>query len=591
MSLSVVVVGSAFVLLAAYRVYGSYLARRLRLDDARPTPAQSMRDEIDFTPTPTSMLLPQHFSAIAAAGPVVGPILAGMWFGWAPALIWILLGSILIGGVHDMTALVASIRHNARSIPDVVRDHVGKRAYLLFFAFVWLTLIYIIVAFTDVTASAFHGMLKLDRPDATETTGAVSDDGGSAVVVSGGGIATSSALYLIIPILMGVLVRLTGMSLAKATVIFLPVVGWSIWFGQQYPFDLGGLTALDKVGTQRLWNLIILAYCFIASLVPVWLLLQPRGSLGGWFLYAALFAGAIGVTLGGKEIKYPAFLGFTAENGAQLFPILFITIACGACSGFHSLIASGTTSKQLRRESDARLVGYGCMLMEAMVAIVSLSCVMILAKGDPLLGKSPNFLYAGGIGSFLELFGIPIAMGVAFGLMAFTTFVYDTLDVCTRLGRFILQELFGWNTFAGKAAATAITSLAPVPFLMWQRVGANGELDPIWRIFWSLFGASNQLLAALTLIGVTVWLWKTYRERWVWIAVAPATAWMYVMSMWALGSMIVKAIGPAAKSTDTLVASVAAVLFLLGAVLLVEAIVAIAKSITPRGPQPALAGA
>ena len=592
MALWVVVAGSAAILWTAYQVYGGFLARKLRLDDSRLTPAESQRDDVDFTPTPPSSLLPQHFSAIAAAGPIVGPILAGTMFGWAPALVWILLGSILIGGVHDMTSLVASVRHHARSIPEVVRDHIGRRAYLLFLAFVWLSLVYIIVAFTDVTAGSFHGMLTLDNPDATETIDGVQvSTGPSTVAVSGAGIATSSLLYLALPIIMGLLVRRTGMSLEKATILFLPAVAWSIWYGQQQPLDLAAWFQLGKADTQRLWNMLILGYCFVASLAPVWILLQPRGSLGGWFLYAALFAGAIGVAAGGKRVEYPAFLGFTTSNGAQLFPILFITIACGACSGFHSLIASGTTSKQLRRESDARTIGYGCMLLEAMVAIVSLSCVMILVEGDPLLKKSPNFLYAGGIGRFLELLHVPIEMGIAFGLMAFTTFVYDTLDVCTRLGRFILQELFGWTSLGGKAMATALTTLAPVPFLLWQRVTPIGELDPVWRIFWTLFGASNQLLAALALIGVTVWLWRTYRERWVWIAVAPPTAWMYVMSMWALGQTILKAFGPRAQSTDTLVASVASVLFLLGAFLLVEAIVAISKSVTPRGPKAALAGA
>jgi carbon starvation protein len=590
MPLWVVVAGSAVILSIAYRVYGNYLASKLQLDDSTPTPAESLRDDVDFTPTPTSALLPQHFSAIAAAGPVVGPILAGTMFGWAPALLWILLGSIFIGGVHDLTALVASIRHRARSIPEVVREHVGRRAYILFFAFVWLTLVYIIVAFTDVTASAFHGALELDRADAAETVGTHSETP-AKVVVSGAGIATSSILYLALPILMGLLVRFAKVPLTAATLIGLPFVGWSIWFGQQHPFDLGGMLSLDKVNTQRLWNIVILAYCFIASLAPVWILLQPRGSLGGWFLYAALFAGAVGVTLGNKQIQYPSFIGFTAENGAQLFPILFITIACGACSGFHSLIASGTTSKQLKKESDAKLVGYGCMLMEAMVAIVSLSCVMILAKGDALFGKSPNFLYAGGIGSFLELLGIPLAVGVAFGLMAFTTFVYDTLDVCTRLGRFILQELFGWNSWGGKAIATAITTLAPLPFLMWQEQLPNGKLNEVWRVFWTLFGASNQLLAALTLIGVTVWLWKTYRQSWVWPVVGLPTVWMYAMSMWALGSTILKAFGEKATRTDLLVAIVAGILFSLGAVLLVEAAVALRRLLPPPDPKPAMAGA
>ena len=524
MSLLMIVVMSAVILLAAYSLYGPVLSRLLRLRADTPTPAVELRDDVDYAPIESKFLLSQHFSAIAAAGPIVGPILAGAMFGWLPALIWILVGSIFIGGVHDITALVASIRHKARSIAEVVRDHMTRRSYLLFLSFVWLALVYIIVAFTDITATSFLGVQELENGEK----------------ITGGGVATSSLLYLLLPVIMGILLRYTKLSINAATWIFLPLVGVSIWVGQLYPFDIQTQFGLSREGAQKAWNASLLVYCLIASVLPMWLLLQPRGHLGGYFLYIALAAGMIGIIMGGGTIQYPAFLGWVVKGAdgtdQPLFPLLFITIACGACSGFHSIIASGTTSKQLKTETDAKLIGYGAMLLEAMVAIVSLCCVMRLTTTSPMLtgagGPKPNFLYAQGIGSFMQVLGIPAAFGVSFGLMAFTTFVYDTLDVCTRLGRYILQELTGLHNAAGRWISTAITAGAPLLFLMWQPTDAKGV--PAWRIFWNLFGASNQLLAALTLLAVTVWLWRTTRARWVLLVTGLPCLWMYCMSMWAL---------------------------------------------------------
>ncbi|MFN0050907.1 MAG: carbon starvation protein A [Planctomycetales bacterium] len=523
MNLLAIVSISAVCLVTAYLTYGRVLARLLGLRPEAQTPAVELRDDVDYAPIESKFLLSQHFSAIAAAGPIVGPILAGVMFGWLPALIWILVGSIFIGGVHDFTALVASIRHKARSIAEVVRDHMSRRSYLLFLSFVWLALVYIIVAFTDVTASSFLGVQELENGEK----------------ISGGGIATSSLLYLALPIIMGLCLRYTKMSVGLATVIFLPLVGVSIWVGQFIPFDVSEVFGLEKGSAQTTWNVALLVYCLIASVLPMWLLLQPRGHLGGYFLYIALFTGMLGIVLGGQSIEYPMFRGFevTAADGTiqPLFPLLFITIACGACSGFHSIIASGTTSKQLQREPDARLIGYGAMLLEAMVAIVSLCCVMMLPESSPLVAggqPKPNFLYARGIGSFMGVIGVPAAFGVSFGLMAFTTFVYDTLDVCTRLGRYILQELTGMQNWVGRWLATGLTAGVPLLFLIWQPTDAKGR--PAWLIFWNLFGASNQLLAALTLLGVTVWLWRTYRAKWVLAVTGLPCVWMYAMSMWAL---------------------------------------------------------
>jgi carbon starvation protein len=554
MYLLTIVLISGVVLAVAYVLYGSVLARLLHLDPKAVTPAVEMRDDVDYAPIEPKFLMSQHFSAIAAAGPIVGPILAGVMFGWLPALLWILVGAIFIGGVHDMTALVASIRHKARSIADVVRDHMTRRSYVLFLSFIWIALVYIIVAFTDITATSFIGVQTLENGQQ----------------VSGGGIATSSLLYLALPILMGLLLRYTKLSLGAATVIFLPLVGLTIWVGQYFPFDLGALLNIPDNQAHKVWDVALLGYCLVAAVVPMWLLLQPRGHLGGLFLYFTLAGGALGLILGGERVEYPAFTGWTTAKGDTLFPILFITIACGACSGFHALIASGTTSKQLKRETDAKVIGYGTMLLEGMVAVVSLACVMMLTANSPLLQKPvPNFIYAQGIGSFLGVLGIPAAFGVAFGLMAFTTFVYDTLDVCTRLGRYIIEELTGWHDAKGRWFATALTAGVPLLFVMRTTLDASGNPIPVWRTFWALFGASNQLLAALTLLGVTVWLWKTQRARWVWLVTGVPTVWMYTMSVWAMLKMIW---GPFSKGIPLdPVPWVGAVLVGLAGLMLVEA--------------------
>lgn len=599
MNMLAIVLGSAGILTVAYWTYGPLLVRLLKLDPKAKTPAYELQDDVDYSPLAPNELLSQHFSAIAAAGPIVGPILAGVMFGWLPALIWILVGSILIGGVHDFTALVASIRHKARSIAEVVRDHMSRRAFVLFLTFVWLALVYIIVAFTDITAASFIGVQKLENGQ----------------LVTGAGIASSSLMYLALPIMMGLLMKYTRMSVGVATLIFLPLVGLSIWAGQYVPIDMTAIlkifipTADDKMA-HKTWDVLLLAYCCVASIVPMWLLLQPRGHLGGYFLYIALGAGAVGLLFGGASIEYPAFNGWTFPpgdpEGQTLFPVLFITIACGACSGFHSLIASGTTSKQLRYETDAKLIGYGAMLLEAMVAIVSLSCVMILTKDAALLkNPQPNLVYAQGIGSLLEKFAAAVRgvgwtnfslsaqLTVSFALMAFTTFVYDTLDVCTRLGRYIIQELTGWHDAKGRWLGTLLTGGVPAFFVMQTIHGTDGKAQPLWRIFWALFGASNQLLAALTLLGITVWLWRTRRAIWVLFVTGIPTVWMYTMSTWALIRMIKTNIeqvqAPNPQPITYILLGISSLLVLLALAMLVEAVIALTNpDKRPNAPKPAL---
>ncbi|MDX1965304.1 MAG: carbon starvation CstA family protein [Pirellulales bacterium] len=587
MTLAGIALGAAGILLTAYWTYGTLLARLLRLDPRTKTPAVELRDDLDYVPTDSKFLLSQHFSAIAAAGPIVGPILAGITFGWLPALIWILVGSILIGGVHDLTALVASIRHKAQSIAEVVRQHMSQRSYLLFLSFIWIALVYIIVAFTDITAQSFVGTFNLESGEKAVVS---ADQPPTRHEIQGAAIATSSLIYLALPIIMGILLRYTKLSLTMATLIFVPLIGLAIYAGPFLPLDLESLLGISQVQAHKLWDVILLGYCLVAAVLPVWLLLQPRGHLGGYFLYVALAAGAVGMLLTPQTIQYPQFRGWRVDvlgkGPVDLFPMLFITIACGACSGFHSLIASGTTSKQLRVETDAKPIGYGAMLLEAMIAIISLSCVMILAPDSPLTGKSPNAVYANGIGSFVQSFGIPATLAASFALLAFSTFVFDTLDVCVRLGRFIIQELIGRPDWIGRLIGTVLTAGVPLYFVLLDPLVVNGKPQPMWRTFWDLFGASNQLLAALTLLGVTVWLWRTRRAMWVWLVTGIPTVWMYVMSSWALMTMTrAKFWDSTAQSwrwSSDPVAWAGVVLLVLAALMLVEAVLAIFAGGPPR---------
>jgi carbon starvation protein len=563
MNILFIVLGAALILWFAYRSYGVFLAKKVfQLDNTRKTPAVELEDGVDYVPVPARFLAGQHFSAIAAAGPITGPILAGILFGWVPALIWIIVGSIFIGGVLDIGSLIASIRHKAKSITEVVLQNVSRRAYILFMLFIWITLAYIIVAFTDLTAGSFVGVITLEN----------------GAKMPGGAIATASLLYLALPVIMGLFLRYLKTPLWLATMIFLPLVGVAIWAGQYIPLSLDAMLNIAPHDAAKIWAVFILGYCLIAAMLPMWMLLQPRGHLGGYFLYAALAAAGIGLVFGGFQVQYSAFTKPFDNMGAMffpMFPILFVTVACGACSGFHCLVSSGTTSKQLCKESDAKPVGYGMMLLEGLVAVVSLACVMILAPGDPLVGKAPNLIYASGIGAFLKLIGIPPALGIAFGLMAFTTFVYDTLDVSTRLGRYIIEEITGWKRWFGKTVATALTAGVPLYFVMQTMLDAKGNAIPAWKVFWNIFGASNQLLAALALVGVTVWLLNSRPKSNVWMVPFFPAVWMFIMSNWALVRAVMDGWVWKTPGTNPAIPVVALVLISLSVLMAVETATAI----------------
>jgi len=470
---------------AAYIFYGRFLNRQINPDDSCQTPAHKMNDGVDYVPAGATLLLGQHFSAIAAAGPIVGPILAGIWFGWLPAVLWIIFGAIFIGGVHDYLALIASVRHKAESIGEIVRRYMPGSTRIFFMLFVWLALLYVIIAFTDITAQTFK---------------AVSQD-----TAYGPAVAASSIIYLVLAIMMGILLHRFKLKLWLLTLVFLPLVLLAVWIGPQLPENVLDFFAQFSA---RQWSVFLLIYCFIASIIPMWLLLQPRGYLGGWLLYLTIFIGLVGALLGGFKISYPAINTsglHSLANGKLLFPFLFITIACGACSGFHALVSSGTTSKQLYKESDALPIGYGALLLEGLVAILALATVMMIPAGDANLKLDPNLIYANGLAKYLGLLGVGFNVAFPFALLAFSTFVYDTLDVSTRLARYIFQEITGWKSFIGGCAATLISLALPLAFILLTE-------EKTYLVAWPIFGTSNQMLSSLTLLALSVWLAKSGRR-------------------------------------------------------------------------------
>lgn len=501
-------------LVLGYFGYGRWIAKQFQLDDRRETPAHALRDDEDYVPTQPFYLFGQHFSAIAAAGPIAGPIIACLAFGWLPCLLWIALGVVLIGAVHDFSALTSSVRHSAKSVAEITRDRLGLSAGRAFMAFIWIALVYVTVAFTDITAGTF---VAGDEALVGETR-----------FNPGGAVALASVLYLGLSILLGLVERFIKPPLWLATIIFVPATFAMSYVGTQY-------SHLLNFGHQT-WAVAILVYCVVASMLPVWALLQPRGYLGGFVLYTAIAVGIIGIFFGGYSIQQPAFKSFDVGGlTGMLFPFLFVTIACGACSGFHGLVCSGTTSKQLDKESHARPVGYGGMLAEGFVAFIALVTVMIMAS-DALVGPDGKSLPAGkiygnGIGDFLTLLvgRDNLQFAVTFGAMAFSTFVFDTLDVTMRLGRYLIQELIGIPGRIGALIGTLVTVALPFVLLFFAKPGS-------WVEFWTLFGASNQLLAALTLLSITAWLYKARRR--IAFTLLPML-FVLVITLWSLAVLVI----------------------------------------------------
>ncbi len=483
--LTALFVACVVVFLFAFFRYGRFLERRFEIDNCRLTPSHADYDGVDRVPAHPAVLFGHHFSSIAGAGPIVGPIIAATAFGWAAPLAWVLLGAIFIGGVHDFAALVASVRNRGRSIADIARESMSPLAYRLLLVFMWLSLVYVLAVFTDLTATTF---------------------------VEDGGVATSAWLFVALAIGFGLCLYGLKVRIVWATVVFVPLVFLAVWAGESLPMSSERFAGWLGLSPVRAWSVVLIAYCFVASVTPVWILLQPRDYLSSYLLYASMCLALIGILFGGFEIRFPAFVAWNAAGIGPLFPIVFITVACGACSGFHSLVASGTSSKQLDKESHARTVGYGAMLVEGLVAIMALATVMMLAPGDAMTGKPPLTVYGAGIGRFAAVVGIPEKLGVSFGLLALSTFILTTLDTATRLGRYIFEEFFQLRPGPARYVATLATLALPLVFALMTLTDSQGRPIPAWKAIWPVFGATNQLLAGLTFVVLAVWLRRTSRK-------------------------------------------------------------------------------
>jgi carbon starvation protein len=536
--------GDGFVFAGVCHLWKVF-SKRYEINDSRPTPSHADYDGIDRVPAHRAVLLGHHFSSIAGAGPIVGPVIAALAFGWAPVLGWIILGSIFIGGVHDFSALIASVRHKARSIAEVAKEYMSPLAWKLFLVFIWFSLVYVLSVFADLTAASF---------------------------VENGGVATSSLLFIVLAIGFGTSIYRLKLGVLPASLIFVPLVFFSVWLGQQIPIQAEAVNSIVGWDPKKVWSVLLIIYCFMASTLPVWFLLQPRDYLSSFLLYGSVLGGFIGILFGGLQINYPAFKTWNSPELGTLFPMLFITVACGACSGFHSLVASGTSSKQIDKESDAKFIGYGAMLIEGVVAVIALATVILLAKDDPLTTKVPLVIYGEGMGRFLSVFGAPHAIGVSFGLLALSTFVLTTLDTATRLGRYVFEEFFGLKGTSARYLSTLATLVLPAILVLMTLKDQAGNPIPAWKAIWPVFGATNQMLAGLVLLVVAVWLRKTGRKTGF---ILGPMFFMNVMAVWALVSLLL-------RYRFSAVGIIAAILLLLAIVLIVEACKTIKKVIHLR---------
>ena len=482
------------ILVAGYIFYGGWLCKQWGVGDSRkPTPAHEMEDGVDYVPAKAPVLMGHHFSSIAGAGPITGPIGAAM-FGWVPVVLWILVGGIFFGGVHDFGALFASIRHKGQSIGEIISSNMSKRAKMLFTIFAYLTLILVVAAFASIVATTFGAVL--------DEAGAI-DKAASATNAS---VAMVSLLFIVIAIVFGFMVYRRNASMAVSTILGVVAIALCMVIGMNFhPIYL----------TTNTWMIIVGIYIAIASVTPVWILLQPRDYLSSFLLYAMLAVALVGVVIshagmGGAD-GLAAFNGFAVDNGngmQYLFPVLFTTVACGAISGFHSLVSSGTTSKQLDKETDAKPIAYGGMLLECVLAVITVCAINFAYKNGITAGATA--IFAGGISQMYGGIASESVVRVLNTLLVLTysAFCLTSLDTATRLARFMFQEFFlepgqtvddikdGWKkTLVNPYVATIITVILGIV------LGMTG-----YSKIWGLSGAANQLLAGIGLLAVATWL-------------------------------------------------------------------------------------
>lgn len=464
---------SAIILIGAYYTYGNFVAKKFRINNKNITPSHILEDGVDYVPSKPIVVLGHHFASIAGAGPIVGPIIA-ITFGWIPAVIWILVGGIFFGAVHDLGSIMASLRNDGKSIGVIIQNNIGKKGKQLFILFSFSTLILIIGVFTDIIAKTF-----LANP----------------------GVASSSILFILLAIGFGWINRVTQSK--KYAFILISIIGvvimyYFVYVGQQFPFSLDYQT----------WVYALLAYAFFASVTPVGMLLQPRDYLNSFLLYGLIISAVVGVLVANPTIHMDTEVHFSSENLGYLFPVLFVTIACGAISGFHSLVGSGTTSKQIDREGDAKVIGFGGMLIESFLAIIAVGAVVVISRAEyvsKLAEQGPVPLFADGLGNIISSLGLSESFAVGFVALTVSAFAMTTLDTCTRLARLTLQEFFddaslpvGRKLATNRYLSTSIVVLLSILLLQ------SGGFATLWPIF----GSANQLLAALALLAIAVWLIK-----------------------------------------------------------------------------------
>lgn len=487
--LPLIIIAAAIIILSTgYITYGSWLGKRWGIDPERPTPAVRLEDGVDYVATPPAVLMGHHFASIAGAGPINGPIQASL-FGWVPVFLWCIIGGIFVGGVHDYGSLLASVRHDGKSIGEVIGSSMGERTKKLFIIFALLVLMLVVASFVNVVAGTFYtegGEIGFtSEPTENQTT------------------ALISSLFIVIAIVYGLITNKAGLHVGPATVLGIIGIILIIILGMKRGFSM------DRTG----WILVIAAYITVASLVPVWIILQPRDYLSSFLLYSMMGIAILGVMFSvftkSAEFHIPAFTGVWTSLG-PIFPALFITVACGACSGFHSLVSTGTSSKQLQKESQARVIGYGAMLVESGLAVIALIAVgMVYDQYVAGSFGSPSVAFASGIAL---MFGAE-ATGIyriiyALIILAASTFALTSLDTGTRLGRFMITELFLKKGELSYKDAKGIRRVLTHPIFGTAVMVLAGcvigglSLNQIW----GLFGAANQLLAGVALMAVAAWL-------------------------------------------------------------------------------------
>ena len=545
MVIAIVVLGGAYLL------YGRYLEKKWGIDPNAKTPAYEMEDGVDYVPADTNVVFGHQFASIAGAGPINGPIQAAL-FGWLPVMLWILIGGVFFGAVQDFASMYASVKNKGRTIGYIIEEYIGKLGKKLFLLFCWLFCILVVAAFADVVAGTFNGF-------------AANEAGELMKVTANGAVATTSMLFIIEAVALGMLLKYGKLPKWLNTVIAVAMLVAAVAVGLKFPIFL----------SRGVWHIIIFLYIMVACVVPVWALLQPRDYLNSYLLVFMIAAAVVGIFVANPACNLEAFSGFHVD-GQYLFPILFVTIACGAVSGFHSLVSSGTASKQIKNEKNMLPVSFGAMLMESMLAIIALIAVASFAKGEAAaqgLTTQPQ-IFAGAIANFLTAAGLPYSLVFTLINLAVSAFALTSLDSVARVGRLSFQEFFMdddtdeenmgpfLKVVTNKYFATAITLI--LAYLL-AKVG--------YAEIWPLFGSANQLLSVLALIACAVFLKRTKRQgAMLWIPMV----FMMAVTFTALGMTIFK-LGNAFITTglslgNTLQLIFAVLLLILGVIVAVQGI-------------------